>query len=113
MKFPSMRDAVMAWAENTTVFITAKRQEDFKTVEQYFRKTVKMVRVPTGQQLEMKAEGQRKWNTETLYALPDLELKVDDTLCFDYEGNCKYRVLNKTDWSRYGYNEYQITSDYN
>lgn len=108
-----MRDAVMAWAEDITVLVTSKRQEDYKTVEQYFKQTVKMVRIPSGQPLDMKTEGQRRWNSETIYTDMTLDMKVDDALCFDDEPTCKYRVLNKTDWSRYGYVEYEIVSDYN
>jgi len=112
IKFPNMRSAVMAWAVPTTVFVSAKRQVDFKTVESYFEKTVNMFRVPTGQQLEMKHEGQRRWNTETIYADNQLDLRVDDIIIFDCADGQKFRVMNKTDWNQFGYVEYHVTSDY-
>jgi len=111
-KFPNMRSAVMAWASPTTVFVSAKRQVDFKTVESYFEKTVNMFRVPTGQQLDMKPEGQRRWNTETVYSDNQLDLRVDDIIIFECAEGQKFRVMNKTDWTQFGYIEYQITSDY-
>ena len=111
-KFPNMRSAVMAWAEPTVVFISAKRQNDYKTTESYFQVTVSLFRVPTGQQLEMKAEGQRRWNTETIYADNALDLKVDDIIIFECQSGKKFRVMNKTDWNQFGYVEYQVTSDY-
>lgn len=111
-KFPNMRSAVMAWAEPTVVFIVAKRLTDYKTTESYFKTTVNLFRVPTGQQLEMKTEGQRRWNTETIYSDNALDLKVDDIIIFECESGKKFRVMNKTDWNQFGYVEYQVTSDY-
>ena len=111
-KYPNMRSAVMAWASPTRVFISAKRQIDFKTVESYYDKTVNIFRVPTGQHLDMKPEGQRRWNTETVYADASLDLRVDDIIIFDCADGQKFRVIDKTDWSKFGYVEYGVTSDY-
>ena len=111
-RFPNMRSAVMAWATPTTVFVTAKRQVDFKTVESYFEKRVNLFRVPTGQQLDMKPEGQRRWNTETVYADIALDLKVDDIIFFDSMNSQKFRVMNKTDYNQFGFVEYHVTGDY-
>jgi len=102
----------MAWAKPTTVFVTAKRQQDFKTVESYFEKRVNLFRVPTGQNIDMRKEGQRRWNTETVYADADLDLKIDDIIFFDRKDSEKFRVKTKTDWNQFGYVEYQVISDY-
>lgn len=110
--FPNMRSAVMAWATTTEVFVTGKRLVDFKVIESYYEKTVKLFRVPTGQQLEMKPEGQRKWNTETVYSDISLDLKVDDIVVFECRDGEKFRVMNKSDWNQFGYVEYELTSDY-
>jgi hypothetical protein len=107
-----MKSAVMAWASDVTIFIVAKRQNDYLTEESYFEKTIKMVRIPTGQNLEMKPEGQRRWNAETIYADNSLELKVDDIIIFDCKAGQRFRVIAKTDWNNYGYVEYSILSDY-
>ena len=103
----------MAWAEQTTVFVVAKRQVNFKTVESKYQKTVAIVRNPNGQDLDMKPEGQRRWNTETVYSDPDLDLKVDDMISFSCEDSQRFRVVSKTDFSKYGYIEYSLMSDYN
>lgn len=110
--FPNLNSAIMAWAKPTNIFIAAKRLHDFKVIESYFEKTVSIFRVPTGQQLEMKHEGQRSWNNETIYTDNSLDLKVDDIIIFECAESQKFRILNKTDWSQYGFNEYHITSDY-
>jgi hypothetical protein len=107
-----MNAAVMVWARQTKIFITAKRTQDFKVEESYFEKTAKIFRVPTGQALEMKPEGQRKWNTERLYADNALDLKVDDIIIFECIESQKFRVVNKTDWNQFGFVEYSITSTY-
>lgn len=110
--FPNMRSAVMAWARPMTIFVTAKKQVDFKTVESFFEYNVNLFRVPTGQTLEMKPEGQRRWNTETVYADVSLELKVDDIIVFECRESQKFRVINKTDWNQFGFVEYHVVSDY-
>lgn len=109
---PNLNCAVMAWASMTKVFISGKYQADYRIEETYFERNVNIFRVPTGQRLEMKMEGQRAWNNETIYTDNALDLSVDDIIIFNcFEGQ-KYRILNKTDWSAYGYIEYEITSDY-
>jgi hypothetical protein len=109
---PNMRSAIMAWAKLTKVFIVGKRQVDFKTVESVYMKECHIFRNPTGQQLQMLPEGQRAWNSEKIFSDMDLELKVDDLIMLDCETSQKYRVMNKTDYSQFGYYEYDIMSDY-
>ena len=41
-QLPNMNAAVMAWAKETRVFISAKRTDDYKVVESYFEKVVKI-----------------------------------------------------------------------
>ena len=59
--------------------------------------------------VEMKPEGQRKWNWYRCHADPSLGLKPDDVVT--YLG-VQYRVMGKWDFSLYGYNEYQLVDDY-
>lgn len=110
--YPSVAQAVMAWARPMKVFVVCKRQVDFKTVESLKLNTIRAMRQSAGQPLEMKMEGQRRWNNEVLYAETALALQVDDVIIFDCETNERYRVMEKIDWSPYGYIEYKIRSDY-
>jgi hypothetical protein len=110
--YPSVAQAVMAWARPTKVYLVCKRQEDFKTVESYKMYTAKLMRQSAGQPLEMKTEGQRRWNNEIVYAETSLELKVDDVIIFDCEQGERFRVMEKINWAIYGYIEYKILSDY-
>jgi len=112
VSFCNMHDAIMAWAKPTTVFVVAKRQVDFKTVESYFEKRVNLFRVPTGQNLDMNKEGQRRWRNVTIYTDNSLDLRVDDIIFFDCSTGERFRVMSKMDWSEYGFIEYDLTSDY-
>jgi hypothetical protein len=60
----------------------------------------------------MKPEGQRKWNSETVYADNSLDLKVDDIIIFGCISGQRFRVISKTDYNQYGYVEYSVLSDY-
>jgi len=109
---PTVKCAVMAWATKTTVWVSAKRQQDFETVESYQQMNVAIFRTPVSQKLDMKKEGQRQWKEETIFTDTALNLKPDDIIIFDCANGQKYRILDKIDWASYGYYEYQITSDY-
>ena len=110
--FPNMKSAVMAWAVPTKIFVVCKKQLDFKTVEYLVEKTVKMVRIPSGQDLAIKKEGQRKWNDETVYTGTDLDLKVDDMIIFDCEEGFKFRIMNKISYNDFGFIQYDLTSTF-
>jgi hypothetical protein len=58
----------------------------------------------------MLPEGQRKWKYYRIYALSNLDLQPDDV--FKIKG-VSYRVLEKTDWSKFGYFIYDTIEDYN
>lgn len=110
--FPNMKAAVMAWAEPTKIFIVAKRTADYLVNESYFEKTIKMFRVPSSQNLEMKPEGQRRWNQETVYCDTSFDLKVDDIIIFGCTSGERFRIISKTDYKQFGYVQYELLSDY-
>jgi len=107
-----MNSAVMAWAKSTRVFVAGKRIQDYKTYETYYEHVMKIFRVPSGQALEMKPEGQRSWNRETLYTDNKFILDVDDIIYFEDTDSEKFRITNKTDWTQFGFVQYDIVSDY-
>ncbi len=55
--------------------------------------------------LMVKTEGERTWRWWTLWTLQALDL---DSMVKD-ENDFVYRVVNKTDWNRSGYFEYELT----
>lgn len=107
-----MNSAVMAWAKTTKVFVAGKRINDYKTYETYYPFVMKVFRVPSGQALEMKPEGQRAWNRESLYTDNKYSLDVDDIIYFEGKDTERFRITNKTDYSQFGFIQYEIVSDY-
>jgi hypothetical protein len=73
---------------------------------------LKIVRIPSGQELVIKPEGQRSWNKETIYTDNSLKLDVDDIIYFESTETERFRITNKIDYSLYGYMEYSILSDF-
>ncbi len=107
-----LNSAVMAWAKDTRDFVTAKFQTDYETELTFKEQNVRIFRAPSGQQLDFKMTGQRSFNSEKIFADISLDLNLDAVIMFDNETNPKYRVINKTDYSDFGFIEYDIQSDY-
>ncbi len=63
----------------------------------------------TAQQLKIMPEGQRKWRYFTVYTQKNLDLQPDEI--FAIKG-INYRILGKTDWSDYGFFQYDTIEDY-
>lgn len=103
---PDVSDVLPDWFQKLTFKKVHKVQVDYETVESLETIETEGVRQPmSAQRLELKPEGQRAWRWETIHCLPDVKLKVDDIIIFD---NIRYRVMNRWNWSEYGYLEYEI-----
>jgi hypothetical protein len=61
------------------------------------------------QQLQMLEAGQRAWKWETIHCQPDVLLKPDDIILI---GKTRYRVMERFDYSPYGYMQYNVIEDY-
>ena len=107
---PQMGEVLPSWFQPLTFDLVTKTVVDYEVQE--VRQTIQTqgVRQPmSAKQLEIKPEGQRAWQWETIHCLPDVKLKVDDIVIFD---GVRYRVMQKWDWSEYGYLEYHIHQAY-
>ena len=109
---PNLKNAVMAWAKQTTIYIAAKTQKDFKTYETYYQYSLLIFRVPSGQNLEFKKEGQRSWNRETIYTDTTKILDTDDIIYFSSTENERFRIVSKFDYKNFGFMMYEIESDW-
>ncbi len=69
---------------------------------------------PAKRRLDMKPEGQRKWNVKTLFTLPTVKLTEDDIVSIQESTGrtTSYRVMGDGDWSQAGYVTYDLTEDY-
>lgn len=108
---PDVSDALLGWFQKMRFVKIAKSVVNFKVVELATPFETMGVRQPfTAQQLMMKPEGQRKWLWQTMHALPDTVLRPDDVIVF---GDIPYRVMEKLNWTEYGFVEYHIVQAYN
>lgn len=107
---PDVSDALLDWFQNMTFDLITKAITDYDLTETATTISTKGVRQPfSAQQLSIKPEGQRAWKWETLHCLPDVKLNPDDIVVFN---GVRYRVMEKLDYSEYGYLEYHIIQDY-
>lgn len=107
---PQMSEVLLAWFQDMTFDLVTKTIDEYDLKETTQSISTRGVRQPfTSQQLAIKPEGQRAWLWETLHCLPDVKLKPDDVVLFN---QVRYRVMEKLDYSEYGYLEYHIIQDY-
>lgn len=92
-------------------FILVKKQQIAGETQEIKRQVLTMAsRQPLkAQQLILKPEGQRAWKWEKIHAIPEYELYVDDIIVFN---GINYRVMEKTNYSEYGFVEYDIAQDF-
>jgi hypothetical protein len=107
---PDVSGALLDWFQPTTFGIVVKEIDNFQVVETMTNVTFQAVVQPLPQRkLEMKPEGQRKWEWLMIHAEPGLVLVNDQVIT--YLGK-QYRVMDQWDYRIYGYVEYHIMEDY-
>lgn len=107
---PNMQSTLANWFQKLVFTRVIKETINFKVQETRIDYHFMGVRQPFGpQKLDMKPEGQRKWKWETVHAYPDLVLEPDEIIYFR---DVPYRVMEKYDWTEYGYVEYHLVQDY-
>lgn len=108
---PDVSVALHNWMQMMTFNLICKKIIDGYTQEIKSEIITHAVRQPmSAQMISLQPAGQRSWKWETLHALPDLEMNIDDQVT--YQGDT-FRVTGKTDCSEYGYIEYQMVQDFN
>lgn len=107
-QLPNVSSALSAWGQDLAFIVVARRQEDYLTVEEKMLYRGRGVRVPfKPQALSQRPIGERAWKWETIFAVPTITINPGDEIEFG-EGQTRYRVMEKRDWSEYGYVEYDI-----
>jgi len=107
-QLPNVSSAIAAWGQSLEFVVVSKSLEDYVVTEVLLPRKVKGARVPfKAQALAMKPIGERAWKWETIFASPSLTLKVGDEIIFG-ESQPRYRIMERRDWSEYGYVEYDI-----
>lgn len=107
---PNMSETIKNWFQNLTFKKIVKSIVNYQAVETETIISTKGVRQPfSPQQLKVKPEGQRGWKWETLHCLTNVVLVPDEIVEFN---SIRYRVIEKKDYSEYGYIEYEIVQDF-
>lgn len=107
---PNVQGAMANWFQPLKFAKIIKEVVNFQVVETQVITNFMGVRQPMKpKDLEIMPEGQRAWSWEMIHAYPDLVLAVDDIIYFN---GVPYRVMNKHDWTEYGYLRYDIKQDY-
>lgn len=107
---PDVSGAMKDWFQPMVFTLVAKIVNGFQVVETPEETNFEGVIQPLNKrQLMLKPEGQRAWTWFTLHAEPVLTLQVDDVV--NYLGK-QTRVMARTDYSIYGYVEYELVQDW-
>lgn len=107
---PDVTDAVQSLLQPVTMQLVRKTvvagriQEVVQTIQ-----TLASRQPFTAQQLNIKPEGQRAWRWQMIHATPDLKLKTDDRIKLH---GTPYRIMEKYDWTEYGFILYHAIEDY-
>lgn len=103
---PNVSDVIVSWFQPMTFKFLTDNIVDFEnepiTVEV---RSEGVIQPFTSKDLMAKPEGQRSWSWNMLHCLPDVVLKVGEYVLID---DVKYRVMKCTDYSDYGYLEYDV-----
>lgn len=107
---PDMQDAMRSWFQPMTFTRVQKTVVNFVVIETKTDTGFMGVWQPfTVQQLSMKPEGQREWKWFTVHAQLGLNLTPDEIVIYQSQ---QYRVMERLDYTLYGYNEYHLCEDY-
>lgn len=107
---PDVSGAINMLLQPVKVGIITKTQVEGLIDESVKWHDTKVVRQPfSAQQLMIRPEGQRSWKWFSIHATPDLILGVDDLfILYDV----RYRVMEKYDFSEYGFLYYNCVEDF-
>lgn len=107
---PNMQGAMLNWFQPMVATTIVKTVVAYKVVETLTNTNFQGVIQPfTPQMLEMKPEGQRSWIWKTLHCFPDLTLVPDEKATIQ---GVEYRIMQRLNYTEYGYLEYHLVEDY-
>jgi hypothetical protein len=109
---PSMSAAMAGWSKpltlgiiNQVISVDGDRQSTVEKVD--FMGTIQPLSVKS---LTLKPEGQRSWSWLQIHAeTGSLNLRTQDLIIID---NVEYKVMGVLNYSRNGYMEYHVVTDY-
>ncbi len=107
---PNMYNSILGWFVPLTFNVVQKRTIGFEVVETALIRNFRGVWQPSqGRKLEMAPAGQRAWSWFSCHSDTSLVLIPDDVIYFL---GVKYRVMSQSDYSLYGFYQYDLIEDY-
>lgn len=108
-RLPNLKETLYEYQVPLTFIKIVKEVQQFKNVE--FRTTIQFrgMWAPMSRKLDIQGRGQRSWKWYECYASAGLPLECDDVISYNAT---QYRVMEKMDYSLYGYELYRLTQDY-
>lgn len=109
---PTMHATIMGWFRAITIGLVSKPTVNFE-VQETVRNcdTYGVIQPFRPQQLLIKPEGERSWKWVMLHCVkdPNVVIQTDDQIIIK---GVKYRVMDKTDYTEYGYIQYDLVEGY-
>lgn len=107
---PNVSFALLNWFQLISLNVIHSKTVNYEVIEEVEKISSKGVWQPySARQISILPEGQRAWSWFMIHVLPNVKLDIYDRI--EYEGEA-YRVMRKTDYSKYGYYEYDVIYDY-
>lgn len=107
---PDVGYSVMQFLQTVKIGIIEKQQINGYTQEIINYIKTQAARQPlSAQELAIKAEGERSWKWEKIHTTPEVKLSTDDRIVFK---GIPYRVMEKFDYTEYGFLEYHVVEDF-
>ena len=106
---PNVYNSLLNWYQKMTLKRIEKKVIDAKEVEiETSFNSLGLIEPMKPQEISMKPYGQRAWKWNNLFTTT-ADFRVEDVI--DFRGT-RFRVLNKIDFSIYGYFKYELVEDY-
>lgn len=110
---PNMSGTIQGWFLDITFkYVTRIIDEDsadFSEETEQIIKTKGVVRPPSAKDLKLMPEGAWAWEWLQIHCLPDVKLETNQFVIYDGK---RYKVMDKKDYSKYGYVRYTLLEAY-
>lgn len=110
---PNMSGTIQGWFLDITFkYVTRVLDDDsadFTEETEQIIHTKGVVRPPSAKDLKLMPEGAWAWEWLQIHCLPDVELETNQFVIYDGK---RYKVMDKKDYSKYGYVRYTLLEAY-
>ena len=110
---PNMSGTIQGWFLDVTFkYVTRVLDDDsadFTEETEQIIHTKGVVRAPSAKDLKLMPEGAWAWEWLQIHCLPDVVLDTNQFVIYDDK---RYKVMDKKDYSKYGYVRYTLLEAY-